>query len=462
MSMLRRGPLFALLAVLLACGENGLPPRRIVLVTLDTTRADHLGPYGYAAARTPVLDAFARRSTVYGRAYATSSWTVPSHASILTGLLPVEHGAVCGVTTGGVATAVGSDIRPLQDRFTTLAEQLRDAGYRTGAVVAAPTLRRALGMAQGFEVYVDEIGNVEDRRTGTRAESITDRAMEILEDFGEEPAFLFVNFYDPHAPYRPPPPHDSGLPPREELERAAEIGNRMVAGKVGRGSRDVRRSLDLLREAYDAEIAYMDAHLGRLLESLEPWRDTLIVITADHGESFGEHATLGHGVHLYEDNIRVPLIVRWPGGRDAGTRIETPVQNHQVFASILEVAGVPLPAGVTTPNLGVTPGELLAHLTRSQLTVAVYGERFDRTLHGLVVPPLKLIASSRGRAQLFDVEADPGELEDLATRRPEDVVRLRSRLDRVLAMRVARYDPALSSDLDQETEAALRELGYIE
>lgn len=445
------------LAGLTACGSS--TPPNLVLVTLDTTRADHLGPYGYEGAHTPQLERFASRAVVYDRAYATSSWTLPSHASLFTGLYPMEHGA----------RAEGPDVgRPLADAFDTLAERLARAGYRTAGVVAGPVLSRALGVAQGFEHYDDDFSIPEWAFAGKRAAYVADRAIELVERFGDEPFFLFVNFFDPHAPYRPPPPFDRGLAPADHREVALALFEHLEAGDAPRPVAELpereRALLAALRAGYDAEIAYMDHHLGRLLAAIEasPRADeTLVAITGDHGESFGEHYFLSHGAHLYEHNVHVPLLVRHPGGHAAGTRVAAPVENRRLFAWLLRAAGVAVPEEVETHD---GDAAVLAEVQRSALNVRLFGEYFDRDLRAVYVPPHKLIRDSTGRVELFDLTRDPEELHDLAGSQPDLARRLVQHLDLEIADHPARYDrdADTQAELAPETEEALRGLGYLE
>jgi arylsulfatase A-like enzyme len=448
-----------LLLALAACTQP--PPPNVLLVTLDTTRADHLGPYAAGAAATPELDAFARGAVVYERAYATSSWTLPSHASIFTGLLPIEHGAQ--TAPQGQSATLGYGVRPLAEHFDTLAERLAARGYHTAAVVSGPALKRELGVAQGFERYEDDLGGPR-ALTGRRAGETADRAIALLQHLGAGPWFLFVNFFDPHAPYRPPHPYDAGLPEVDTGPITAALVQRLVAGAPAAPPAPwEHKALDGMRAGYDAEIAYMDRNLGRLLRAVARGPrggDTLVVITADHGESFGEHDYLSHGANLYEEAIHVPLLVRWPDGRGAGTREGAPVQNQHLFATILRAAGAPVPPGA--PGLDAPTAEMLTEVGASDANVRLFGPFFDRRLRALRVGDRKLIESSRGQVELYDVARDPAELHDLAAAEPDAVADLRQRLERFCAAHPPLYDPDARAELAPETQRALRELGYIE
>jgi arylsulfatase A-like enzyme len=452
------------LAVALGCGEA--KPPNIVLISLDTTRADHLGVYGYPKPTSPNLDRFAQRATVYERAYSTSSWTLPTHASIFTGLLPMQHGAQSDPASDNRSLSYG--VRPLAGSFATLGELLRDAGYRTAAVVGGPALRREVGISQGFEVYDDELTSLHDRFHGRRAEVVGSAAIGLVERFGDEPYFLFVNFFDPHAPYAPPAPWDRDLVKPDEKEHMAQLIGRLTAGEapesIDRYPDDQRSWIRGMLAAYDAEIRYMDAHLGRLLDAIAAsprGADTLIAVTSDHGESFGEHFYLSHGAHLYEDNVRVPLLLRMPGARD-GARVADQVQTHQLFATLLRAAGVAVPEGVEDRGLEATGDDILLEVRRSDLNVKIFGDFFDRDQLAIQSWPFKLVLRTTGDPELFDIANDPSELHDLAESEPERVAELLARLREEVASRPPAYSEGDRPELRPETEEALRELGYID
>ncbi|MBW2286373.1 MAG: sulfatase [Deltaproteobacteria bacterium] len=456
----------AAIALVAAVGCGDAKPMNIVLISLDTTRADHLGVYGYEKQTSPNLDRFAERATVYERAYSTSSWTLPTHASIFTGLLPMQHGAQSDPSSENRSLEYG--VRPLAESFSTLGELLRDAGYRTGAVVGGPALRREFGIAQGFDVYDDDLTSPRDRLLGKRADQVSQAAIRLVEGFGSEPYFLFVNFFDPHAPYDPPAPYDHGLLDPDDKEHKVRLIGRLTAGDVSepvdRYPADQREWIAGMLDAYDAEIRYMDVHLGHLLDAIAAsprGSETLIAITSDHGESFGEHFYLSHGAHLYEDNVRVPLLLRYPGASD-GVRVAAQVQNHQLFPTLLAAAGVDVPAGVDARGLEVTGGDVLLEVRRSDLNVKFFGDFFDRDQMAIQSWPYKLVLRTTGERELFDLANDPAELHDLSTLEPERVAELVAKLRSEAASHPPMYEEADRPELRPETEEALRALGYLD
>jgi arylsulfatase A-like enzyme len=436
-----------------------------VLVTLDTTRADRLGPYGFEDARTPRLDALASEAIVYEHAYSTSSWTLPSHASLMTGLLPMQHGAQASTTHR--AGSLGYPVRGLGAHFETLAERVRAAGYTTVAVVAGPALAIEHGLDQGFDVYHDALDGPGEKVTGRRGADVADLAIAAIQDAGDAPLFLFVNFFDPHAPYAPPGSLHAGAAPPDGRTLVKPFIQHLESGAPARPvvelSAPGRKILDAMLAGYDAEIAYMDLHFGRVLDALEErGRKNLIVVTADHGESFGEHYLLSHGAHIYEDNVRVPLIVRTPDGTGAGTRVATPVQNHRAFATALGAAGLEVPTELGVEPLSGAPRPIVTEVLRSENNIRLFGPFFDRDLWAIRDQADKLITSSRGEAALYDLAVDPGELHDRSSEAPERLAVLRETLSAIQQARPPRFDPDTRAAPDADTQEALRALGYIE
>jgi arylsulfatase A-like enzyme len=417
----------------------------VLLVTLDTTRADHLGVYGYARDTSPHLDRLATESVVYTRAIATSSWTLPSHASLFTGKLPTGHGArfdsegslVLGKSVRGPMDLTEFRAFPISEQEVTLAERLRQGGYATGGVVGGPWLKRVFGLARGFEFYADD---GIDTLAGARGDRVTDAALRFLEDVGDRPFFLFVNYYDPHGPYAAPLRH-----------RLAIDWRLLFSGDAP--------PPELVSLAYDAEIHFADAELGRLLGRLRAlglYDDTLVVVTADHGELLGEHGRFHHGYFLTEPELHVPLIVKHPRGERAGEREIARVSIAGVFALILERLSLEVPAQAEPP-----PERAVGH----PVVAETYPYRIlapDGQWRALYQGSLKYLWNSLGRHELFDLESDPGEERNLVERYPEMARRFEADLDAILA----RVPPPpretdLESTVDAETREALRNLGYL-
>ena len=431
----------ALLGAVASCGppDSGRNPN-VLLITLDTTRADRLGCYGYARDTSPHLDALAAHSTRYTRAYSTSSWTLPAHASLFTGKFPTSHGARFdseGSLILGDAIRAPDDLRarPLAPEEATLAGLLGAAGYDTGAVVAGPWMLKRFGLAAGFSFYDDEDIT---SHAGRRAPEVTNRAITWLERPREGPFFLFLNYFDPHYPYEPPD---------------AFAGRFLLPGSEPRpGWRGHFPAL------YDAEIAYTDAEVGRLLDYLRArgdFEDTLVVVTSDHGELLGEHGEWGHQRFLYEELTRIPLLVKAPGSPTPGRVESDPVQILDVFALVLEQAGVGSPASAQAQVPGRVRHPIVAEVRRNDASA-------DGDWRALWDGDLKVLRSSKGRDLVFDLARDPGEAADLSL---DDRARGRQALARLEAAFEAMPSPPASGPqgtIDPETRDALKRLGYIE
>jgi len=407
-----------LAAAILAAGCGGRAGvEGIVLVTLDTTRADRLGCYGYAAAETPVLDRLAGSGTRFDRASSPVPVTLPAHASMFTGRYPPVH----GVRYNGMFT--------LPEGETTIAERLRDAGWATAAFPAAVPVSGATGIAQGFELYDDPfVGpqadpDLEERR----ADDVSDRAIAWLNERREDrrPWFLWVHYYDPHVPYEPPFPF---------------------------GARFRERP-------YDGEIAFVDQQLGRVLEELRSQgldRRTAVIVVGDHGEGLYDHGERLHSQLVYESTLHVPLIVAGPGV--ARGRVEgEPVSIVDVGATILRLAGVESGGGMD----GV---DLLDRLARRDLYFESLAGSLSfgwSPLEGIRRGSWKYIRSSD--PELYDLEADPGETTNLHATDPERVRDLEEALEDRMASWSAAASAAASNPtpMDEATLARLASLGYV-
>lgn len=419
--------LTALLA--LSCSEkNASEPQagtggnyNVLFITLDTTRADHIGGYGDARAETPNLDRLIASGIRFDQAISAAPLTFPSHASIFTGLLPLHH----GVRNNGAAT--------LPEEIPTLASELSRNGYRTGAFVGSFVLDRRFGLAHGFDQYDDEIerdpqagGNGLDAERPGRI--VVDRATAWLERKDARPFFAWVHLFDPHLPYAPPEPYRT-------------------------------RFADRL---YDGEIAETDEQVGRLLAILDKIgarEHTVIVVSGDHGEALGEHGELSHGLLLYEPTLRVPLIFNAPSlFRSAVVR--SPVSLVDLAPTVASLVGHPMTAG-RRPLDGSDLSATILKGSEPPLTT-VYSETEYPTIFGwsslaaMRRQSTKYIAAPQ--PEIYDLASDPGETRNVLDSRRRQFSELRSGLD---ALRSTKTEAPSGTTLDAEARARLASLGYV-
>ncbi len=408
----------------------------ILLVTIDTLRADHVGAYG-APFATPSLDALARDGVLFEQACSPTPSTGPAHASLLTGLYPWNHGTLRNAV-------------PLDPRIPTLADRLRTAGFASAAFVSSYVLDKRFGFHQGFDSFVFEPDQelVWSGRGGrsfyaTRGETTTRAAMRWITASRERRFFLWVHYFDPHTPYEPPPgyavPADVPVP----LD-----GKQPPAGMTAEA---LRRRI----RAYRGEVLYADAQLGALIERLrmlELLERTAVIVTSDHGEGLGDHGVLEHGVNLFDELVRVPLLVRAPG-LPAGRRLRGEVQLEDLAPTILALAGAAAATGLD--GLDLLPwlrGDLdasprKAALGRRRPFLRERDQYFERRF------PEKWIGALEGRGIALDLAADPGERAPRRGSGPPPQLR-----DALAAARGA----VRAVDPDPEVRRALEALGYAE
>ncbi|HED66887.1 MAG TPA: hypothetical protein ENJ09_15195 [Planctomycetes bacterium] len=437
-----------LVAGLVSCGagpDGGASARRVVLVTCDTLRADHLGAYGAPEGATPALDAFAERALVFERAFASAPLTCPALSTVMTGRLPDELG-------------MGSNKVLLPAAAETLAEVISAAGIRTHAIVSNWVLRMrddaTVSLSQGFLTYDDEFDAVEPNRPKVlerRAKSTTDAALAWLAEHDAERFFLWVHYQDPHGPYTPPAPYVRWSP--TEGEAHLPVGKTQIGlGEIPQYQflEDETRP-SFYRARYEGEIRYFDHELGRLLEALADSPGTLVVITADHGESLGEHDYwFSHGQSLYAELLHVPLLIHGPGVRSG--RATSLVGHIDILPTILGALGLEAPANHGTDLLGELPTDRIvpAQVRRPGAPdrwQSVTGERW------------RLVVSAKGQ-MLFDLDADPGELRDLAPSNHELVQSLASRAEAMLEELAPLGERAQAEVLSAEDHSRLGALGY--
>lgn len=413
--------------LLLSCGPIGRVPAgpNVLLVTIDTLRADHVGAYGAARSETPTLDGLAARGVLFETAIASAPLTLPSHATILTGLYPPSHGAR------------HNGIHRVDESVETMAELFRAGGWSTGAVVGATVLNSEFGLSQGFDVYDDAletgVGAGGIRYPERKASEVTDRAINWLATVGDRPFLLWVHYYDPHAPYAPPEP------------QRARFGDR----------------------PYDGEVAYVDQELGRLLDSLRAsgtLDDTVVAVTSDHGEGLGDHGETTHAYFVYETVLRVPLILAGPG-IPHGVVVPGVTSLASVAGTLETLAGLSPSANRDGPELTGTWQPALGGVGAQTAQGWAYAEgmasQFD---HGW--SPLYAIRTAAHhfirapREELYEVETDPDQLVNTFGANPAAIEagrRADARIDEIHARTRA---PSLAS-IDATTRAEIEALGYV-
>ncbi len=441
------------------------PDTPVVLIVVDTLRADHLSLHGATRATSPSLEQLGARSAVFERAYASSPWTLPSFASIHTGLLPSRHSA------GYLVPAGGSDRHPtarrmmihgestffarLDDDVPTLAEMLRDAGYATGAIVNNPFLNRRFGVARGFDHYDHEDGG--DVRS-RRAREMVDRALAWIDAQSTKRFFVLVHLFDPHMNYDAPPPmrgrYTQGLESRFSLPIQNTPWLRRFAARLT----DANRAF--VTAAYDEEVAYVDAEIGRFVDALEARglaHDALVVVTADHGEELFDHDSFGHGHTMFEEQLRVPLVVSGKGV--VAARHATPVSIVDIAPTILDALDIePVVAAYGVSLWDVVRGE--AEPPARTLFAEWRGVPPEQK--AVIRWPYKLSAEAEGGAmRLVDLASDPTETEDLSQTRPKLAASLAALLRQRYALEGA-DTPRDPAELDEATVDALKALGYVD
>jgi choline-sulfatase len=382
-------------------------PANIILITLDTTRADRLSPYGLMNVQMPALDRLAREGVVFDQAMTVAPLTLPAHASLFTGLFPPS------------IRVRDNASEPLAPEFTTLAELLRSRSYRTGAAVGSIVVSASRGLAQGFDFYGEP-------RSGLQrpADEVMNEALGWLDAAADRPFFLWAHLYDPHRPYSPPEPF-----------RSAHA------------------------DPYIGEIAFADAQIARLLT----WIDTrglsgrtIVVVAGDHGEALGEHGERDHGVLLYQSVLRVPLIMRVPGLRPG--RVNDVVRLVDIMPTLLSIVGAEAPQSDGVSLLRILTGEPTGPRELEAYAESEYGQQ-------LGCPPRRALRERRykliegERVELFDLDRDPFEQHNLVDRQTSIVAAMAARLDAIA--RAPSFPVSTKTTAARDHAARLAALGYI-
>jgi arylsulfatase A-like enzyme len=458
----------------------------VLLIVLDTVRADHTSVYGYSRRTTPNLEAFAQEGVLFRNAISASDITLSSHASIYTGLYPSWHRAYL--------VPVG-DPPPLDSSFRTMAETLSDSGYSTMAILAnCAYLRPIFHLNQGFQLYdVRTVVNgstagggfylrdllrrgldrfmltAELDREYRRADDITDDGLRVFGAMQSRaaPFFLNLNYMDAHDPYIPPAPYRDLFPGRNPSFRASRVHQLHRELALLQRPASLAGDLTHIESQYDGAITYVDSQVKRLLEGLKTaglYDNTLVIVTSDHGEALGERSALGHPVSVHQELVHVPLLIKYPKSTAAvsGQQVDAYASGVDLLPTVLDVAGIPIPANLQ----GVSLRTLDPHADRMVWTASFpdnlsrLRRRTDLAQHAVYQKNWKLIGSTTGQRELYDVGNDPKELQNLYGDNTSPAQSLNAALNDWMS-HVPRMK-VLARKIDPQTRERLRSLGYVQ
>ena len=425
-------------------------PPNIILITLDTMRADHLGCYGYDRPTSPNIDEFASNATLYTRALSSAPWTLPTHASLFTGLNPFEHGSHTYMKARRLR------MNPLDEEHLTLAEVFENEGYATGAFVTnTGFLTERWQLDQGFQTYA--VGRV-------RAPALNELAFEWLEEHGAKSFFLFLNYMDTHRPY-----NASQHAPFLKTAAVEDNGQAVQAlySRVMPAQEPVPEDLvRKVKDQYDTAVWVLDQGIGALVDTLKArglYDRTMIVLTSDHGEFFGEHHLVEHSKDIYQEVIMIPLVIKNPGQRK-GRVVKVPTTSTDIPSLVLSQCGER--GAAYLDRFRDAPGnhEVIVENYYSRnhdVYHKVWGHRFNRVRTAIYDWPFKYIRSSDEEHELYNLDKDPGEAKNLVASNVELADRLSKRLkafeeERERANRLVDQPPLTEEEIKQ-----LKALGYI-
>jgi arylsulfatase A-like enzyme len=467
----------------------------ILLISIDTLRADHLSCYGYRRPTTPAIDAIAAEGALFKNAYSAAVWTPPAHASMLTGLYPSHHGAV--------------DYRKLNPSIPTIAGTLRDRGFRTVGFVNNPAVGEFVGLEKGHDEFFEIWKGVTSNnaitrgahwlhRTGLEILGIQDHGAKStnrlvkkwLCDHGSEqrPFFMFVHYIEPHNPIDAPHPFKKRfveLNGGEQLDmnKIARVAHNPLVcytDQIELNSAEVQYLIAL----YDGEINYVDSMVGDLIDSLRAMKildDTMIIITADHGEHFGEHGHYSHASSLYQPLVHIPLAIRYPRPCPQAAVFTNPVQHIDIFPTILDLLGDESELMSCLPGKSLLPknGQLeiapdrpivaewegriphfVKHRLRGSNGHANVERLFTTKKQMILVGDRKYICSGDGDEELYNLQSDPGELHNLASEAREQCWALKEALGKILNAEIPVVE-SVAGVMDDVVEKRLRALGYL-
>jgi arylsulfatase A-like enzyme len=446
-----------------AKADPARPRRNVVLISLDSLRADHVGAYGYQRDTSPVFDRVAREGVLFRNAIATSSWTLPTHLTMFTGLSQVAHGVF-------VDTVV------LPRTIPTLGEIFREAGYQTAGFVSGPYVGPHYGYDRGMDTYVDfsaKWGKSAEARSAILSPEINKNALAWLDGMKtDQPFFQVLHYFDIHYDFVPPPPFDAMFDPDYT---GTMDGKRFIERDDVHPGMD-KRDLDHILALYDGEIRFTDMHVGKILDRLREKNlldSTVLMILSDHGDEFFEHGNKGHHRTVYDEVLRIPFVIRLPNAENAGRVIEDQVSTLDVFPTLLDGAGITPPSDAEGESLiGWIGG---AKSTRD----AVYADFYDKRGFNVQVarrtPVEKTIQHfnrinhpKRGPIEYYDLSSDAAESDNRSEQHPGEVASALERMSQWLEDRWRFHRRAElgaggadSIEIDEETKKRLESLGYV-
>ncbi len=440
-------------SIALSCGSELTGPHNIVLITIDTMRADRLSSYGYFRNTSPNLDSFSKDALVFERCYAPIATTLPSHLSLFTGTYPEEH-------------SVLANARDSKRRFVpsptlkTFAKLASDAGYRTGAFVSGAPVKRFTGLDSGFDEFDEPEGPERP------AEETNEAVYKWLEEIGDEPYFLWIHYFDPHSPFAPPPPFDAVYMTDEE--QIFYLGEHsFIRGDVEMGG-TTYKTADI-NNLYDGEVRYVDQQFGKLIDKLSGtsrWERTAVVIAGDHGEALGQHDLWHHG-DVWEEQLRVPLIIKVPG--KPGFRVRNPISIVDVFPTLLGLVEFPGAGPFLSQATGVDIMATEAVPYRfAQSRAREMGDNLISEHYSISGNRWKYHHRLSGDDALFDLSLDPYELTNVIAEQPDTAAALLRTIQETIAKQTENHQkffadaPSKSELLDPKALKELRALGYID
>ena len=408
--------------------------RQVLLISIDTCRADHLSCYGYSQETTPNIDAIADQGTLFENALSPLPYTLPAHCTMLTGTLPPFHGVLDN-----------ADYR-LSEQITSLPRLLKDGGFSTAAFVSSFVLDARFGMDQGFDLYDDDFEDTSNTVgiNQRRGDETTRRVIQWLDKHPTEKSFIFLHYYDPHFTYEPPEPFASGfknVPPPQHVSA---------------------RIQQTLFDGYAGEIAYTDQCIGQVIDKLKQldlYDSTLIIITSDHGEMLGQHGEITHGYFVYQPALKVPLILKTPGHSRA-RKITDTVGIVDIMPTVCSMLNIEIPTPIQGQDLSAClSGGSLSTPDRHLLCQSLEPTKYSvNPLTGVVSDQYKYIRTTR--PELYDLVSDPHELNNLAAQEPERLQYMEQALRDILETSTRQKEIG-KAGLDEATRRRLESLGYI-